>query len=430
MADLGAIGASYGLGSDRVRAAPAVLLGAGYAGPVVQPTAVPMPKPLLGKATSTYRRAPSMPGTPTWYGGARPVGAEPVAVYRVAGTVKQRLNGVDSPLMGCLVRLYARRTGMPVGAATTAADGSFSVDGLLPESQGFFAIAFDPDGAPVQNALIFDRLQALPSVPGEIVDQSFALSVGLSITATLKAVYLVGVITFTVTAGALPDGLTLSPSGVLSGTPTAGGEFSFTVTATGSVYGSASRTWTVEVQEGLAYFNTLQGAGTLSLVRQGQADEGFIVLPALPFGFSLFGTTYQNNIYACANSFISFGFGVSVYSGISPTNPGRALLLGTADRSWKTLYAGTKLDGNCFLVRFEGSTVYHVDDSTNIWEVGFYPDGSISVVTGPFPNDGVKEISDGASYRSTATPTFAANRAYLGQPTGPGGNFVWTDTTP
>jgi large repetitive protein len=39
---------------------------------------------------------------------------------------------------------------------------------------------------------------------------------------------------FTVTAGALPAGLTLSSGGVLSGTPTAGGSFNFTVTATDS----------------------------------------------------------------------------------------------------------------------------------------------------------------------------------------------------
>ena len=39
---------------------------------------------------------------------------------------------------------------------------------------------------------------------------------------------------FTVSAGALPAGLTLSPGGLLSGTPTAGGTFSFTITATDS----------------------------------------------------------------------------------------------------------------------------------------------------------------------------------------------------
>jgi uncharacterized protein YhjY with autotransporter beta-barrel domain len=39
---------------------------------------------------------------------------------------------------------------------------------------------------------------------------------------------------FAITAGALPAGLTLSPAGVLSGTPTAGGTFNFTVSATDS----------------------------------------------------------------------------------------------------------------------------------------------------------------------------------------------------
>ena len=40
--------------------------------------------------------------------------------------------------------------------------------------------------------------------------------------------------TFAVTAGALPAGLTLAPGGTLSGTPTAGGTFNFTITATDS----------------------------------------------------------------------------------------------------------------------------------------------------------------------------------------------------
>ena len=43
---------------------------------------------------------------------------------------------------------------------------------------------------------------------------------------------------FSVTAGSLPAGLTLSSSGVLSGTPTAGGSFSFTVSATDSSTGA------------------------------------------------------------------------------------------------------------------------------------------------------------------------------------------------
>ncbi len=46
--------------------------------------------------------------------------------------------------------------------------------------------------------------------------------------------------TYTVTAGALPPGLTLSTAGVLSGTPTGGGTFNFTLTARGSSTGTGA----------------------------------------------------------------------------------------------------------------------------------------------------------------------------------------------
>jgi large repetitive protein len=44
--------------------------------------------------------------------------------------------------------------------------------------------------------------------------------------------------TYAVTAGALPAGMTLSSAGALSGTPTAGGSFTFTITATDSTGGT------------------------------------------------------------------------------------------------------------------------------------------------------------------------------------------------
>jgi Putative Ig domain/Bacterial Ig domain len=53
--------------------------------------------------------------------------------------------------------------------------------------------------------------------------------------------------TFAVTAGTLPTGLTLFYDGVLQGTPRAVGTFSFTVTATDIVGGSASQTYTLMI---------------------------------------------------------------------------------------------------------------------------------------------------------------------------------------
>ncbi len=55
--------------------------------------------------------------------------------------------------------------------------------------------------------------------------------------------------TFAVTAGALPDGLTLSPAGLLSGTPTAPGTFIFTVTATDADGCTGFRAYTITIND-------------------------------------------------------------------------------------------------------------------------------------------------------------------------------------
>ena len=60
------------------------------------------------------------------------------------------------------------------------------------------------------------------------------MTVGAPFSATLTASGGTAPYTFAVTAGSLPAGLSLSPAGALTGTPTTPGAFSFTVTATDS----------------------------------------------------------------------------------------------------------------------------------------------------------------------------------------------------
>ncbi len=74
-----------------------------------------------------------------------------------------------------------------------------------------------------------------------------AATVGSAYSQTISASGGAAPYTFAVTAGALPAGLTLASNGTLSGTPTAGGTFNFTVTATDNNTDTGSRAYSLTV---------------------------------------------------------------------------------------------------------------------------------------------------------------------------------------
>jgi hypothetical protein len=121
-------------------------------------------------------------------------------------------------------------------------------------------------------------------------------SVGTAYTQTLSAAP-AGNYSYAVTSGSLPAGLTLSPAGSLSGTPTTSGTFNFTVTATG--------------------FGTCPGSRSYSVVIS--ASCAAITLPALPATGTL-GVNYSGNLAATTPSG-SYSF--SVTAGALP--PGLAI---------------------------------------------------------------------------------------------------------
>ena len=69
---------------------------------------------------------------------------------------------------------------------------------------------------------------------------------------TLSATGGVGLFTWSVTQGALPTGMSLSTTGVVSGTPTQSGVFSFTVTATDEQGHSATAALSVTINPPIA----------------------------------------------------------------------------------------------------------------------------------------------------------------------------------
>lgn len=103
--------------------------------------------------------------------------------------------------------------------------------------------------------------------------------------------------TYAVTAGALPAGLTLSSGGTLSGTPTAGGSFNFTVTATDSAGSpaSGSQAYALTVNPPTIMLSPLVPSGTATVpfsqtitASGGTASYSFAVTSgALPPGLTL-----------------------------------------------------------------------------------------------------------------------------------------------
>jgi hypothetical protein len=130
------------------------------------------------------------------------------------------------------------------------------------------------------------------SLPGGIVGQAY--------NQTLHATGGIGALTWSLSGGSLPAMLSLSPAGVISGTPTAAGNKDFTVMVTDSLNQSATKNLSIAVSAALAittnnlpdahigkaYNQTLQRSG-------GVSPFTWSVTPALPAGLNLNASTGQ-----------------------------------------------------------------------------------------------------------------------------------------
>ncbi len=142
-----------------------------------------------------------------------------------------------------------------------------------------------------------------------------------------------GPYTFAVTAGTLPAGLTLSSGGVLAGTPTAGGTFNVTVTATdnspfpGPFSGSQAYTLTIVPPTLVLPATTLPG-GTLNVAYSesiaaasgGTAPYAYAVTAgALPGGLTL--NPANGTLTGTPTALGTFNFSITATDGSTGTGP-------------------------------------------------------------------------------------------------------------
>ena len=147
----------------------------------------------------------------------------------------------------------------------------------------------------------------LPSVPNG--------TNGLSYAAVLSAFGGTAPYTWTITSGSLPPGLTLSTTGIISGTPTATGSFPFTAVVTDSAAQTATKQYTLQIQPAPAGLTIPPASAALPVAVVGAAYVGSLTVTggtapytwslapgaSLPAGFTLNGAAVARHAHHCRN---------------------------------------------------------------------------------------------------------------------------------
>lgn len=194
---------------------------------------------------------------------------------------------------------YAISGSLPAGITFNTATGVLSGTPTAPGSYSVTVTATDTGstgaGAPFTASNAYTLSVPAPTVtitPATLTNGTAASPYSQQLTAAGG----IAPYTYTLTAGALPAGLTLSSSGLLSGTPTASGSFAFTVRAADANGQAGSQAYTLTISAptltitpatlpaanfGVAYNQTLTASG-------GIAPYHFAVTAgALPTGLTL-----------------------------------------------------------------------------------------------------------------------------------------------
>ena len=190
--------------------------------------------------------------------------APPAAVVGTSYTYTFTATGYPAPT-------FAVTSGaLPAGLDLDSTTGVLSGTPTTPGGSTFTVTAANGVGTDAVTGTLTVTVTPAPAAPVFTAATLPAATVGTPYSATVTATG-TGPIAFTVSSGALPDGLVLdSSTGVVSGTPTSAGSVTFTLTATNSA-GTDSKAYTI-VTTAVAITKTAAAAPVLP-------STGFDVLP-------------------------------------------------------------------------------------------------------------------------------------------------------
>ncbi|WP_267555711.1 putative Ig domain-containing protein, partial [Rhizobium rhizogenes] len=158
------------------------------------------------------------------------------------GTIGVAYSQTISAIGGTSPYTYTLTAGALPAGLTLSSSGTVSGTPTASGSFNFTVTARDSStgtGAPFSGSRAYSMAVSAPTIAIAPTTLS-AGTVASPYSQTITASGGTGPYTYTVTAGALPSGLTLSSSGTVSGTPTAGGNFNFTVSARDSSTGTGA----------------------------------------------------------------------------------------------------------------------------------------------------------------------------------------------
>lgn len=101
-------------------------------------------------------------GVPPWWGSAGSTTQLPTYKIRGRVMIRDADTGEDTPLPNIRVALFFRRLHTLVDIQLSDANGYVQFDNLMPGVQAYYGIAFDKDGTPLHNSVLWDRLSSEP----------------------------------------------------------------------------------------------------------------------------------------------------------------------------------------------------------------------------------------------------------------------------